>query len=57
MSGFDLGAVPTGLDLAGTFVFAVLEATLAAGTREIQLVAAQDAIASPPHTFTARQLR
>src|SRR4249919_778461 len=38
-------------------VFAVLEATLAAGTREIQLVAAQDAIASPPATFTARQLR
>ncbi len=38
-------------------VFAVLEATLAAGTREIQLVAAQDAIADPPATFTARQLR
>jgi pyridoxine kinase len=38
-------------------VFAVLEATLAAGAREIQLVAAQDAIADPPPTFTARQLR
>jgi pyridoxine kinase len=38
-------------------VFAVLEATLAAGTREIQLVAAQDALAHPPATFTARQLR
>jgi pyridoxine kinase len=38
-------------------VFAVLEATLAAGTREIQLVAAQDAIADPPATFAARQLR
>jgi pyridoxine kinase len=38
-------------------VFAVLEATLAAGTREIQLVAAQDAIADPPSSFTARQLR
>ena len=35
----------------------VLEATLAAGTREIQLVAAQDAIADPPGTFAARQLR
>ena len=35
----------------------ILEATLAAGTREIQLVAAQDAIADPPTTFTARQLR
>ena len=32
-------------------VFAVLEATLAAGTREIQLVAAQDAIADPPETL------
>lgn len=38
-------------------VFAVLEATLAAGTREIQLVAAQDALADPPPTFAARQLR
>ena len=38
-------------------VFAVLEATLEAGTREIQLVAAQDAIADPPARFTARQLR
>jgi pyridoxine kinase len=38
-------------------VFAVLEATLAAGTREIQLVAAQDAIASPPTTCAARRLR
>src|SRR4051812_25734368 len=38
-------------------VFAVLEATIAAGTREIQLVAAQDSIADPPATFTARQLR
>ncbi len=38
-------------------VFAILEATLAAGTREIQLVAAQDAIARPPVGFEARQLR
>ncbi|MCW2793066.1 MAG: pdxY [Nocardioides sp.] len=38
-------------------VFAVLEATIAAGTREIQLVAAQDAIATPPMTFEARRLR
>jgi pyridoxine kinase len=38
-------------------VFAVLEETLAAGTREIQLVAAQGAIAAPPDTFAARQLR
>ncbi len=38
-------------------VFAVIEATLAAGTREIQLVAAQEAIAHPPTGFTARRLR
>jgi pyridoxine kinase len=38
-------------------VFAVLEATLSAGTREIQLVAAQDAIADPPDRFEARRLR
>jgi pyridoxine kinase len=38
-------------------VFAILEATLAAGTRELQLVAAQDAIATPPMTFEVRQLR
>jgi pyridoxine kinase len=38
-------------------VFAILEATLAAGTREIQLVAAQDAIADPPERFEVRRLR
>ena len=38
-------------------VFAVLEATLAAGTREIALVAAQEAIAHPAATFEVRQLR
>lgn len=38
-------------------VFAILEATLAAGTREIQLVTAQDAIATPPMTFEVRRLR
>ncbi len=38
-------------------VFAILEATLAAGTREIQLVVAQDAIAQPPLGFEARRLR
>jgi pyridoxine kinase len=38
-------------------VFAVLEATISAGTREIQLVAAQDAIAHPPQRFDVRRLR
>ena len=38
-------------------VFAILEATLAAGTREIALVASQEAIAHPPLTFEVRRLR
>jgi pyridoxine kinase len=38
-------------------VFAILEATLAAGTRELQLVQAQDAIAHPPERFEVRQVR
>ena len=38
-------------------VFAILERTLAAGTRELALVAAQDAIAHPPMSFPARRLR
>ncbi len=38
-------------------VYAMLEITLAAGTREIQLVAAQEAFAAPPSTFAVRQLR
>lgn len=53
------GSGSPGQALAATAstVFAVLEATLAAGTREIQLVAAQDAIAEPPLGFEARRLR
>ena len=45
------------LEQTTSSVFAILEATLAAGTRELQLVAAQDAIADPPPTFSARRLR
>jgi pyridoxine kinase len=51
------GSPAAALERTTSSVFAILEATLAAGTREIQLVASQDAIASPPATFTARQLR
>ncbi len=51
------GSPARALELTTSAVYAVLEATLAAGTREIQLVAAQDAIASPPARFEARQLR
>jgi pyridoxine kinase len=45
------------LSMTTASVFAVLERTLAAGTREIQLVAAQDAIAAPPERFPVRRLR
>jgi len=37
-------------------VFEVLEATVAVGAREIQLIAAQDAIANPPARFTAQRV-
>lgn len=51
------GSPATALERTTSSVFAVLEATIAAGTREIQLIAAQDAIADPPATFAARRLR
>ena len=51
------GSPARALELTTASVYAVLEATIAAGTREIQLVAAQDAIAAPPARFAARQLR
>ncbi len=50
-----------GLDVAlsrtASSIFAVLEATRAAGAREIQLIAAQDAIAAPPERFPAIRVR
>ena len=51
------GSPATALERTTSSVFSILEATLVAGTREIQLVAAQDAIASAPERFEARQLR
>ena len=51
------GSAATALARTTSSVFAILEQTLAAGTREIQLVAAQDAIADPPDTFAVRRLR
>ena len=51
------GSPATALERTTSSVFAILEATLAAGTREIQLVASQDAIADPAPRFTARRLR
>jgi pyridoxine kinase len=51
------GSPARALELTTSSVYSILEATIAAGTREIQLVAAQDDIASPPPRFEARQLR
>ncbi len=51
------GSPAAALERTTRTVFAVLEATLAAGARELQIVAAQGAIAKPPPTFTARRLR
>ena len=51
------GSPSRALSLTTATVFAILERTLAAGTREIQLVASQDAIASPPERFPVRPLR
>ncbi|MBF4161507.1 pyridoxal kinase PdxY [Nocardioides acrostichi] len=53
----ETGSVSAALERTTATVFAVLEATVAAGSREIRLVDAQDAIAQPPATFTARRLR
>lgn len=51
------GSPATALERTTNAVFAVLEATLEAGTRELQIVAAQDAIADPPTRFGAQRLR
>ncbi|QOC91735.1 pyridoxal kinase PdxY [Micromonospora craniellae] len=51
------GSPATALERTTASIFAVLEATLAAGTRELQLIAAQEAIADPPSRFPARRLR
>ena len=51
------GSAATALARTTSSVFAILERTIEAGTREIQLVAAQDAIADPPDAFAVRRLR
>src|SRR6478609_242764 len=51
------GSAETALARTTASVFAILEATIAAGTREIALVAAQDAIPTSPETFVPRRLR
>jgi len=51
------GDAATALGRVAASVFAVMEATVAAGAREIQIVAAQDAIADPPDRFAVEQVR
>src|SRR6476659_9044399 len=53
----DTASTEKALASTASSVFAVLEATVAAGTREIQLVAAQDHLAEPPMNFEVRRLR
>ena len=47
----------TALVRTAASIFAVMEATVAAGAREIQLIAAQDTIADPPDRFPAQRIR
>jgi pyridoxine kinase len=49
--------VPASLSLAVSSLYGLLERTHLAGTREIQLVAAQDEFVRPTHTFEARRVR
>jgi pyridoxine kinase len=51
------GSVQIALELTTAAVFAVLEATAAAGAREIQLIKAQELIANPVRRFRAAQVR
>jgi pyridoxine kinase len=44
------------LGLTASAIFAVMAATLEAGTRELQLVAAQDAFADPPRRFSVERV-
>ena len=50
------GSVATALSLAMSALYGLLERTHAAGTREIQLIAAQDDYAQPPQVFGAEQV-
>jgi len=53
----ETGSPAEALARTASSVFAVLEATLESGERELRLVAAQDAIANPTCEFEVRQLR
>ncbi|WP_152363980.1 pyridoxal kinase PdxY [Microlunatus speluncae] len=49
--------LPTALSRTAAIVHGVLSATVESGQTELQLVAAQDEIADPSHTFEATRLR
>jgi pyridoxine kinase len=49
--------LPTALSRTAAIVHGVLSATVESGHTELQLVAAQDEIANPTHTFEATRLR
>jgi pyridoxine kinase len=51
------GSIQVALELTTGAVFAVLEATVAAGAREIQLIKAQESIANPSRRFQAARVR
>ena len=51
------GSIQEALEVTTAAVFGVLEATVAAGAREIQLIGAQEAIAKPERRFPAVQVR
>jgi pyridoxine kinase len=51
------GSPAAALERTVASVFAVLEATLATGSRELELISAQDVIADPPPGLTSRRLR
>ena len=44
------------LEAVAASIYAVLEATLASGERELRLVTAQDMLVSPPRRFSALRL-
>jgi len=45
------------LEKAAAAIFAIFEATKRIGTRELQLIAAQDDFVNPPRRFTATRIR
>ena len=50
------GDIASALGKAASSIYAVLEATAAMGERELQLVAAQDRLVSPPRRFVPERL-